>query len=63
MANWSNSEVSVLIKLWGEQGIQEQLEGAKRNKHVYEKFAKQMQVKDSNKAGEQCRAKMKKDEA
>lgn len=49
-----------MIELPGEEGIQEQLEGAKRNKHVYEKIAKQMQVKDSNKTGEQCRAKMKK---
>ena len=29
VANWSDSEVINLIKLWGEEGIQEQLEGAK----------------------------------
>ena len=38
VANWSDSEVITLIELWGEEGIQEQLEGAKRNKHVYEKL-------------------------
>ena len=60
MTSWSNSEVSLLIALWGEEGVQEQLEGAKRNKHVYDKIAKQMQEKGSSKTSEQCRAKMKK---
>lgn len=49
MTSWSNSEVFLLIELWGEEGVQEQLEGAKRSKHVYEKIAKQMQEKGSNK--------------
>ena len=31
---WSDSEMFKLIEVWGEQGIQEQLEGSKRN--VYE---------------------------
>ena len=34
-----------LIELWGEEGIQQQLEGAKRNKHVYDKLAKELQKK------------------
>ena len=49
-----------LIELWGEEGVQEQLEGAKRNKHVYEKLTEEMLKKGSEKTGEQCRAKMKK---
>ena len=40
--------------------MQEQLEGAKRNRHVYEKIAKEMQKSYSDKTAEQCRAKMKK---
>ena len=40
MANWSDSEVSTLIELWGEEDVKEQLKGAKRNKHVYEKIAR-----------------------
>ena len=31
---WSEAEVKLLIELWGEEGIQEQLEGTKRNKRV-----------------------------
>ena len=30
--NWTDAEVFKLIEVWGEQGIQEQLEGSKRNK-------------------------------
>ena len=60
MATWSDSEVLHLIELWGEEGVQEQLEGAKRNKHVYEKIAKGMRERGSDKTGVQCRAKMKK---
>ena len=37
---WSEAEVKLLIELWGEEGIQEQLEGAKRNKHVYDQITK-----------------------
>ena len=56
----SDSEVSLLLALWGEEGVQEQLEGAKRNKHVYDKIAKQVQEKGISKISEQCRVKMKK---
>ena len=52
--------MSLLIQLWGEEGVQEQLEGAKRNKHVYEKIARQMKEKDIDKTADQCRTKMKK---
>ena len=40
--NWSDREVLHLIELWGEEGMQEQLEGAKRNKHIYERLAAQL---------------------
>ena len=60
VANWSDSEVITLIELWGEEGIQEQLEGAKRNTHVYEKLGRELQKTGSDKTAEQCRAKIKK---
>ena len=62
MVTWSDCKVLYLIELWGEEGIQEQLEGAKRNKHVYEKVhvARTMRERGSEKTGDQCRAKMKK---
>ena len=60
MANWTDAEVLHLIELWEEEGIQEQLEGAKRNKHVFEKIAKELQKTGSEKTAEQCRTKLKK---
>ena len=60
MATWSDAEVLKLIEYWGEEGIQEQLEGAKRNKHVYDTIAKSLGKDGISKTGEQCRAKMKK---
>lgn len=45
MATWSDTEVMNLTELWGEEDIQQQLEGAKRNKHVYDKLAKELQKK------------------
>ena len=39
MANWTDAKVFHLIKLWGEEELQEQVEGAKRNKHVFERLA------------------------
>ena len=58
--NWSDREVFLLIELWGEEGIQEQLEGSKRNKHVYEWLAVELAKTGSDKTADQCRAKMKK---
>ena len=58
-ANLSDAEVFRLIELWGKDSIQQHLEGAKRNKHVYEKIARKLQTTGSDKTSEQCRAKMK----
>lgn len=59
-AGWTDAEVFKLIELWKEEGIQEQLEGSKRNKHVYEKLATQLTKAGFKKTGEQCRCKVKK---
>ena len=43
-----------------EEGKQQQLEGANRNKHVYEKLARELLKRGSDKTAEQCKAKIKK---
>ena len=58
-AAWTDADVFKLIELWGE-GIQEQLEGSKRNKHVYEKLSNGLAKHGIEKTGEQCRCKIKK---
>ena len=37
---WSDTETFKLIEIWGDTTIQEQLEGCKKNREVYEKIAK-----------------------
>ena len=59
-SNWTDSEVFKLIEQLGEQGIQEQLEGAVRNKHISEKLSLALVKVGVKKSGEQCRSKVKK---
>ena len=47
-------------KFLGEEEVQAQLEGSKRNKHVYEKISKTLARNGIHKSSDQCRAKMKK---
>ena len=32
---WTDAEIFQLIQVWSKEGIQEQLKGAQRNKHIY----------------------------
>ena len=57
---WTDNETMKLIEHWGEEGIQEQLEGSKRNKHVYEKLSGALAKEGIMKSGVQCRTKVKK---
>ena len=58
--NWTDAETFLLIEQWAEQGIQEQLEGSKRNKHVYARLSSELAKDGVEKTGEQCRSKVKK---
>ena len=60
MAGWTDAKVLKLIELWKEDGIQEQLEGSRRNKHIYAKLASELTKAGYNKAGEQAHCKVKK---
>ena len=60
MATWTDTEVLKLIDLWKEEGIQEQLEGSMRNKHIYKKLAAELTKAGFRKTGEQWRCKVKK---
>ena len=57
---WTDEECHKLLDLWGEEGIQAQLEGCTRNKHIYEKIAKSMEESGYSKTAVQCRDKIKK---
>ena len=59
MASVWIDECHKLLELWGEEGIQAQLEGCTRNKHIYEKIAKSMEDSGYSKTVAQCREKKK----
>ena len=46
--SWTDNEVRVLIGLWGESDVQEELDVAVRNKVVYEEIAKKMREQGYN---------------
>jgi len=59
--NWTDNQVLRLIQIWGDNNVQEQLEGSKRNKHGYDSVAKELKTQYGiKKTGEQCCSKMKK---
>ena len=60
MANWTDDETLLLIELWSEDGVQAQLEGCRKNQHVYEKIVDQLKDAGYERTVEQCRYKMKK---
>ena len=56
---WSDGEVRALIGIWGGTRIQSELEGAVRNKGIFEKIAKKMVEAGFKRNGKQCNAKTK----
>lgn len=57
---WTDRKVRCLIDIWADEEIQALLESARRNKHVFERIAKEMSKAGYNKTAEQCRDKIKK---
>ena len=58
--NWSDEEVYDLIDIWSDDTVQEQLEGSRRNQHIYSKISERMKEKGYTRTMDQCRQKMKK---
>ena len=59
-SNWKDCEVLRLINLWGDDVLQSQLEGCKRNKQIYERISKELLVYGVHRSAEQCCEKIKK---
>lgn len=59
-AGWSDEETLKLIELWGDDRVQAELEGCKRNKQVYERVSREMVRAGHKRTAEQCRDKAKK---
>ena len=57
---WNEEEVHALIAIWGEEEVQAQLDGATRNRKVFDKIAKQLTELGFARTEHQCREKIKK---
>ena len=55
---WSEKEVRALIHVW-DCKIQEELDGAKRNKPIFQTISKKLQEHGCNRDRQQCTAKIK----
>ena len=48
-ATWLDEEVLALVSIWGDEKVQEELDGAVRNKAVFEKIVRKMAEMGFNK--------------
>ena len=60
--NWKDEEAFALINISGDDLVQSQLEGCKRNKSVYEKISRSMKEAGFERTADQCCEKAKKTE-
>ena len=58
--NWNKDETLKLLDIWGQENVQAQLEGCKKNQAVYEKIAKELQEVGYERTYQQYRDKVKK---
>ena len=58
-SSWSDNEVRTLISIWGEENIQDQLDGAVRNQTIFDNIATKMREKGYERDWQQCRTKIK----
>ncbi|KAM6984756.1 uncharacterized protein FYW47_013742 [Aplochiton taeniatus] len=59
-ASWSPDEVVAFVRLWADQGVQEQLQSAVRNEKVFIKLSTELASLGFSKAPNRCREKIKK---
>ena len=58
-ALWSDCEVRALIAVWGESNVQEELDGAVRNKVIFVAISDELLQQGYNRDWQQCRTKIK----
>ena len=57
--NWRKDETLKLLDAWGQENVQGQLEGCKKNQAVYEKISTELQEAGYERTYQQCRDKIK----
>ena len=59
VAGWTSEDTKALIGIWGEEEVQNALDGVVRNKTIYQKVASAMAGLGYVKTWQQCRTKVK----
>ncbi|XP_053259081.1 bifunctional phosphoribosylaminoimidazole carboxylase/phosphoribosylaminoimidazole succinocarboxamide synthetase isoform X2 [Podarcis raffonei] len=57
--HWCDNEVKALINIWSDEEIQQMLEGATRNKEIFEEIARRLMKVGIDRDWKQCRTKYK----
>ncbi|MGH0157828.1 UNVERIFIED_CONTAM: hypothetical protein FKN15_065099 [Acipenser sinensis] len=57
--HWSDDEVRSLILIWSDENIRQQLEGATRNKEIFEQISRRLMKMGIDRDWKQCRTKYK----
>ena len=57
---WADKGIKALLTIWGDSKLQEELDGAVRNKVVFQRIAKKLREQGYERDWKQCRAKVKK---
>lgn len=57
--HWCDNEVRALINIWSDEEIQQMLEGATRNKEIFEEIARRLMKIGIDRDWKQCRTKYK----
>ena len=60
MANgWTYDRTKALISIWGQEGVQRELDGVARNRTIFERIASELGKVGVEKTWQQCRSKIK----
>ena len=58
-SGWNTDETRALLSVWGAANVQSKLDGVVRNRTIYERIARELQVLGYSRTWEQCRTKIK----
>lgn len=58
-SRWSIDETKILLSMWSEENIQDQLDGTVRDGEVYKKLERMMKEKSFNRSSSQIRTRIK----
>ena len=56
---WGEDEVKVLLEIWSDEKIQNELDGAKRKHPLHEKIARELKTRGYNRDADEIKTKIK----